>query len=60
MKVALKLVRCDRCGLKLYAKPHGITVGDGCGAQQVGEFMPATQGGGWQLVTICLGRFRAV
>ena len=53
MMVPLELVRCDRCGWTLYAKPHGIVVGEPCHRRIPGEFSPE----GFYF-TSCPGTFR--
>lgn len=49
----LELVRCDRCGTTLYAKPNGIIPGDRCNAEVIAEWHQ------WRglLMTQCFGSF---
>jgi hypothetical protein len=55
MMVPLELVRCDRCGVTLYAKPHGVSAGEMCCAPIPGEYI--VEGATWtgEIMLRCSG-----
>jgi hypothetical protein len=48
-------VRCSRCGIRLYAKPHGIRAGQSCHQPIPAEYQPDNS-----VITLCPGVFKRV